>query len=58
LVVGTVPNINQRRRTAMDVITLTEQLQENLLCYFDGMSEEVLDQVCRIVIDTIKGEQQ
>jgi|LakMenEpi03Aug12_release.lakeMendotaPanAssembly.Ray.scaffolds.fasta_scaffold6464099_1 hypothetical protein len=42
----------------MDVITLTEQLQENLLCYFDGMSEEVLDQVCRIVIDTIKGEQQ
>jgi len=31
---------------------LQEQLQENLRTYLDGMSEEILDDVCQIVVDT------
>lgn len=32
---------------------LQEQLQENLRTYLDGMSDEILDDVCQIVVDTI-----
>lgn len=38
----------------LDTNSLKEQLQENLLCYLDGLSNETLDRVCQIVIDTIK----
>lgn len=33
---------------------LQEQLQENLRTYLDGMSEQILDDVCQIVVDTFR----
>lgn len=36
------------------MLDLQEQLQENLRTYLDGMSEEILDDVCQIVVDTIR----
>jgi hypothetical protein len=36
------------------MIDLQEQLQENLRTYLDGASEEVLDDVCQIVLDTFR----
>lgn len=33
---------------------LQEQLQENLRTYLDGMSDEILDDVCQIVVDTFR----
>ncbi len=33
---------------------LREQLQENLISYLDGMSDEILDGVCQVVISTFK----
>ena len=32
---------------------LSEQLQENLLTEFDGMSDQILDRMCDIVNNTI-----
>jgi hypothetical protein len=33
---------------------VVEQLQENLMTFLDGMSDEVLDGVCQVVVDTFK----
>ena len=37
--------------------SLTEQLQENILTYFDGydIPQVVLDDLCQIIVDTTKG---
>jgi hypothetical protein len=35
----------------MDI--LKEQLQENVLSFLDGHSEEILDGLCQLIIDTI-----
>ena len=43
-------------RVIMNKAELKEQLQDNLLAYFDGLHEDnelVLDGMCRIVIKTI-----
>lgn len=36
------------------MLDLQEQLQENLRTYLDGMSEQILDDVCQIVADTFR----
>jgi hypothetical protein len=36
------------------MLDLQEQLQENLRTYLEGMSEQVLDEVCQIVADTFR----
>lgn len=36
------------------MLDLQEQLQENLRTYLDGMSEQILDDVCQIVVDTFR----
>jgi hypothetical protein len=36
------------------MIDLQEQLQENLRTYLDGMSDEILNDVCQIVVDTFR----
>jgi hypothetical protein len=36
------------------MLELQEQLQENLRTYLDGMSDEILDDVCQIVVDTFR----
>jgi hypothetical protein len=36
------------------MIDLQEKLQENLRTYLDGTSEQMLDEVCQIVVDTIR----
>jgi hypothetical protein len=33
---------------------LSNQIQENLLTFFDGMDKETLDQMCEIIDETIK----
>ena len=33
---------------------VVEQLQENLMTFLDGMSDETLDGVCQVVVDTFK----
>jgi hypothetical protein len=33
---------------------VVEQLQYNLVSYLDGMSDEILDGVCQVVISTFK----
>ena len=33
---------------------VVEQLQENLITFLDGMSDEMLDGVCQIVVNTFK----
>jgi hypothetical protein len=38
-----------------DIELLKEQLQENLISFLDGMSNEMLDGVCQIVIETLNG---
>lgn len=39
-------------RGKMNTFDLQEQLQENLRTYLDGMSDELLDGICQIVVDT------
>jgi hypothetical protein len=36
--------------------SLSEQLQQNILTYFDGydMPQVMLDNLCQIVVDTVK----
>ena len=36
------------------MLELQEQLQENLRAYLDGVSDEILDDVCQIVVDTFR----
>jgi hypothetical protein len=36
----------------MNSFDLQEQLQENLRTYLDGMSDELLDGICQVVVDT------
>jgi hypothetical protein len=43
--------MNGSRKMMLD---LREQLQENLRTYLEGMSEQVLDDVCQIVVDTFR----
>lgn len=38
----------------MNLELLREQLQENLVIYLDGMSDEMLDGVCQIIVSTFK----
>lgn len=33
-----------------------EQLQENIRCYLDGMPNETIDEICEIIINTMKEE--
>ena len=33
---------------------LSNKIQENLLTFFDGMDKETLDQMCKIIDETIK----
>lgn len=33
---------------------LSEQLQENLITFLDGMDQQIIDGVCDIVVNTIK----
>jgi hypothetical protein len=33
----------------MNIIELSEQIQNDLMTYLDGMSEELIDEVCLIV---------
>ena len=33
---------------------LSNKIQENLLTFFDGMEQETLDQMCKIIDETIK----
>ncbi len=33
---------------------LSNQIQENLLTFFDGMDKETLNQMCEIIDETIK----
>ena len=35
----------------MDIQSIKEQIQEDLLTYLDGMDEEILTQVCQIVVN-------
>jgi len=39
-------------RGKMNTFDLQEQLQENLRAYLDGMSDELLDGICQVVVDT------
>jgi len=39
-------------RRKMNTFDLQEQLQENLRTYLDGMSDELLDGICQVVVDT------
>lgn len=39
-------------RRKMNFFDLQEQLQENLRTYLDGMSDELLDGICQVVVDT------
>lgn len=32
---------------------LKEQLQENILCFLDGMENQKLDEICQIIIETV-----
>ena len=32
---------------------LKEQLQDNLIAYLDGMDNQIVDDICNIVINTI-----
>ena len=34
---------------------IREQIQEDLLCYFDSSTDVVKDQMCSIVVDNFKG---
>ena len=31
-----------------------EQIQEDLMTFLDGMDQEILDQVCQIVVDNFR----
>ncbi len=44
------------RRSDMDIKmdSLSEQLQANLLTYFDGFPDRVLSELCQMVYDTVK----
>lgn len=33
--------------------SLSEQLQENLIAFLDGMDQRVIDGVCEVVVETI-----
>ena len=34
---------------------LSEQIQSDLITYLDGFSSEILDGVCKIIVDNFKG---
>ncbi len=34
---------------------LSEQIQSDLITYLDGFSNEILDGVCKIIVDNFKG---
>ena len=33
---------------------IKEQIQQDLMCFLDGMGDDVLDRVCEIVIENFK----
>jgi hypothetical protein len=33
---------------------ICEQIQEDLMCFLDGMDQEVIDNACQIVVDNFK----
>jgi hypothetical protein len=47
-----VLELNKEELERMKLVV--EQLQENLMTFLDGMSDEVLDGVCQVVVDTFK----
>jgi len=36
----------------MNLDELKEQLQENICTYLDGFNEDIIDDLCQIVVDT------
>jgi len=34
---------------------LSEQIQSDLITYLEGFSDEILDGVCKIIVDRFKG---
>ena len=34
-----------------ELIEVREQIQEDLMTYLDGMDEEIIDNVCQIIVD-------
>ena len=34
---------------------LSEQIQSDLITYLDGFSDEIIDDVCKIITDRFKG---
>ena len=47
-----VLELNKEELERMKLVV--EQLQYNLVSYLDGMSDEILDGVCQVVLDTFK----
>jgi hypothetical protein len=38
----------------ININELSEQLQENIMIYLDGFSDEILSGVCQVIVDTVK----
>lgn len=32
----------------------SEQLQENVRCYFDGLPEQLIDSICQVIVEYYK----
>ena len=43
---------------SQNIAECKEQLQEDLMCFLDGMEDDVLDRVCKIVIRNFKSLEQ
>jgi hypothetical protein len=37
--------------TQKDLLEKREQIQQDLLCFLDGMDNEVLDKVCDVIVE-------
>lgn len=37
--------------TKQDLLNCREQVQQDLLCFLDGMTDDILDGICQIVVD-------
>jgi len=45
--------LNHKTNPTMTIAELKEQLQEDLMTYLDGMGDEVIADVCQLVIDRV-----
>ncbi len=39
--------------TAKDIIEQREQIQEDLLCILEGIDEDILENVCQVIVDRL-----